>query len=222
MRTLVALLFSLTLAAAATAQPITKAPAATDTHPVSPASTNNVFELVVVNTTGKPLHQVQVIAREIPAWLELDLTTLSLNHIDPDEEVVARFHFDVDEQAPIDDLQRVQFSFLASGEVLAERTFSLQVEAPKELVLHANYPNPFNPVTTLAYDLPQAAHVTIRVYNLLGQEVTTLVNEARPAGSHDVSWNAQGFATGLYIYVLSMRGADDQITQQRRTMMLVK
>jgi|GEM_PF-2467964 len=73
---------------------------------------------------------------------------------------------------------------------------------PTTYALHQNYPNPFNPTTQIAYALPTQAHVTLKVYNLLGQEVASLVDEVREAGRHTVSWNAADQASGVYFYSL--------------------
>jgi len=66
--------------------------------------------------------------------------------------------------------------------------------------LYDNYPNPFNPSTQIRFTIPEQAHVTLSVYNILGQQVTTLVNESRPAGWHDVTFDASSFSSGVYIY----------------------
>ena len=73
-------------------------------------------------------------------------------------------------------------------------------ELPKEFALYQNYPNPFNPSTTIKFDLPKDENVTLMVYNLLGQHIATLANERRPAGRYSIQWNAQGIASGVYIY----------------------
>jgi photosystem II stability/assembly factor-like uncharacterized protein len=83
---------------------------------------------------------------------------------------------------------------------------SVEVEVgsiPKELSLHQNYPNPFNPATTIRYDLPQQATVKIAVYDMIGREVATLVNETKEAGSYEVIFSAQQLASGVYFYKLS-------------------
>jgi len=66
--------------------------------------------------------------------------------------------------------------------------------------LGQNYPNPFNPSTHISYTLPQSGHVTVKVFNVLGQEVATLVNSVHSAGSHRVSFDAAGLSSGIYIY----------------------
>jgi hypothetical protein len=68
--------------------------------------------------------------------------------------------------------------------------------------LHQNYPNPFNPATTISYDLPTRSHVTLKIFNVLGREVATLVNGEIEAGRHQVRWNADRLASGVYFYRL--------------------
>ena len=83
---------------------------------------------------------------------------------------------------------------------------SVEVEVgsiPKELSLHQNYPNPFNPITMIRYDLPQQATVKIAVYDMIGREVATLVNETKEAGSYEVNFAASQLASGVYFYKLS-------------------
>lgn len=69
---------------------------------------------------------------------------------------------------------------------------------PPSFVLYQNYPNPFNPSTTIRVDVPVDSKVTVRVYNMIGQMVATLIDEERPAGRYEIPWNARGLASGLY------------------------
>ena len=71
---------------------------------------------------------------------------------------------------------------------------------PKSFSLSQNYPNPFNPVTIISYALPKASHVTIKVYDILGREVTTLVNEEKNAGNYNAQFSAGKLASGIYLY----------------------
>lgn len=78
--------------------------------------------------------------------------------------------------------------------------------APKDLVLLQNYPNPFNPSTTIEFTLPAAQFVTLSVFNLLGNEVSSLVRETLPAGSHSVPFDASLLSSGLYFYRIQTNG----------------
>ncbi|MFC1484553.1 YCF48-related protein [Candidatus Neomarinimicrobiota bacterium] len=77
---------------------------------------------------------------------------------------------------------------------------------PSRYALHQNHPNPFNPATTLRYDLPEAAMVRLIVYDLLGREVTTLVDAYTQPGNHETIWNAANLPSGIYIARLKTPG----------------
>jgi len=74
---------------------------------------------------------------------------------------------------------------------------------PTAFSLMQNYPNPFNPLTNLEFRIPHAAHVSLRVYDVLSREVATLVNEEMNPGSYNVTWNATESASGVYLYRLT-------------------
>jgi len=75
-------------------------------------------------------------------------------------------------------------------------------ETPREFSLAQNFPNPFNPTTTIQFDLPKAGHAALKVYNSLGEEVASLVAADLPAGSFQAAWNASGVPSGTYFYRL--------------------
>ena len=78
-----------------------------------------------------------------------------------------------------------------SGVVTIHDIIYQEVEAPLVFKLHKNYPNPFNPSTTIKYSLPVDAQVELRVFNVLGQEVVTLVDDVNKAGFHDLQWHGK-------------------------------
>ena len=91
---------------------------------------------------------------------------------------------------------------LAGIETGVSEAFTATRTIPSRLNLSQNYPNPFNPTTHIDYTLPHAAHVTLDVYNMLGQKVVGLANGRREAGLHSVTWDASGMVSGMYIYQL--------------------
>ena len=77
---------------------------------------------------------------------------------------------------------------------------------PDKFVLHQNYPNPFNPTTKISWQSPVGSWQTLRVYDVLGNKVATLLDEYRPAGNYSAIFNASGLASGVYIYTLKING----------------
>jgi hypothetical protein len=75
-----------------------------------------------------------------------------------------------------------------------------QIVYPTTYALHQNYPTPFNPITTIEFALPKASHVTLKIFNILGEEVATLVSQKLPAGDYEYQWDAARFASGIYYY----------------------
>jgi len=95
----------------------------------------------------------------------------------------------------------------------------LLVEAitPKEYLLEQNYPNPFNPATTITYQLPKDGLATLKIFDILGNEIRTLVNEQKETGKYTVHFDASSLASGMYVYQLRV---NDYIAVKK--MMLVK
>ena len=97
------------------------------------------------------------------------------------------------------------------------------VGLPVEYVLSQAYPNPFNPTTTIEYSLSKSGHVSLIIYNLLGQEVTRLINGIQNAGYHKVTWDASNMASGVYLYRLEVKGrrsASPTFVQTRKMVLL--
>ncbi|MEK6572618.1 MAG: T9SS type A sorting domain-containing protein, partial [Bacteroidota bacterium] len=91
-----------------------------------------------------------------------------------------------------------------------------RVSLPREFRLHQNYPNPFNPSTTIRFSIPRRGKVALKVLDVLGREVATLVNESLTPGSYSVRWNASGFSGGIFFYALTSRNA----SQTRKLILL--
>lgn len=98
-----------------------------------------------------------------------------------------------------------QIDFDGTQKVVGELTVNLSL--PEKFALEQNYPNPFNPSTTMRYSIPVSEFVTLKVYDVLGEEVATLVNEEKPAGSYEVEFTShsdegQNLTSGIYFYTL--------------------
>ncbi len=91
---------------------------------------------------------------------------------------------------------------------------------PRKFALMQNYPNPFNPSTTIRYELPSASKVVIRVYNLLGQVITTLVDEQKQAGVYTVDWNAAMISSGVYFYRTEAVSANKRFVDVKKMILL--
>ena len=82
--------------------------------------------------------------------------------------------------------------------------------------MEQNYPNPFNPSTSIQFKIPENSFVTLKVYNVLGKEVATLLNEEKNAGSYEVTFNATEFSSGIYFYKIE---ADNFVETKKMILM---
>lgn len=101
-------------------------------------------------------------------------------------------------------------------------TYSKEIEItlnniPKQYVLLQNYPNPFNPTTKIKYQLPESGKVTLKIYDVVGREIVTILNEQKEAGYYEVEWNANETSSGIYYYKIQA-GAFTEI----KKMLLIK
>ncbi len=75
--------------------------------------------------------------------------------------------------------------------------------APSSFELYQNYPNPFNPSTSIQFSIPKSDNVTLKVYDILGREITTLINEYKQSGTYETKFNATNLASGIYFYTIN-------------------
>lgn len=98
----------------------------------------------------------------------------------------------------------------------------VDVNVPLQFALEQNYPNPFNPSTKIAFGLAIDSKVSLKIFNILGQEVITLINQNLSAGSHEYNFNAAGLNSGVYFYKLEASGIDGQNFSSIKKMILTK
>ncbi len=97
-----------------------------------------------------------------------------------------------------------------------------ETNLPGEFSLEQNYPNPFNPSTTINYQLPEENFVTLKIYNLIGKEISTLVNGKQQAGSYNITFKASDLPSGIYFYKLVAINSMGKEIVQTKKMTLIK
>ena len=143
--------------------------------------------VVVVNTSGGTVERAEDVLVRIPYTFKGDRS---------DRTVVE-----------LTDLKAAGMAGESLPVTIREKRIDISV-VPSVFALHQNYPNPFNPVTEIQFDVPKESQVTLTIYNIMGQEVTTLTNSTLKAGFHSVRWDGtnglgEQVSTGLYFYRLS-------------------
>ena len=114
----------------------------------------------------------------------------------------------------------VMANIVNDNTTLAKKNFNTVsfkgTELPETYALEQNFPNPFNPTTTIRYQIPKDGLVTLKIYDILGAEVATLVNEEKVAGRYEVNFNAGKLASGVYIYTIK----SNDFTASKKLMLL--
>jgi hypothetical protein len=93
---------------------------------------------------------------------------------------------------------------------------------PTEFELFQNYPNPFNPKTAISYQLTASSLVTLRIYDVLGKEIATLVNGRQESGRYTINWDATGFPSGVYLCQLTAAPEKGELFNNVKRMLLLK
>lgn len=118
-------------------------------------------------------------------------------------------HWLVDEIEASDGLGNRLLPDFQAGTIWIDRATEVEAEEtviPNEYTLEQNFPNPFNPSTTIVFSIPRNEHVSIEIFDILGRTVETLIEANIEAGRHELSWSAKEAPTGLYFYKLSYSG----------------
>ncbi|MBT8380042.1 MAG: T9SS type A sorting domain-containing protein [Ignavibacteria bacterium] len=147
-----------------------------------------------------------------PAWIHLQHPTLGIVEPQSEDTLVVRFHAmmeDTTAEAVIkifsNDLNQPVVEIPITIEMLENIVTNKEENGftPQDFALEQNYPNPFNPSTSINYSIKERSLVSLKIYDVLGNEVTTLVNEIKPPGVYTIRFNASLLTSGVYFYKLS-------------------
>lgn len=186
------------------------------------ASTGNSIELTVANIASVAATRVTAEASDPPSWVKFDQRITAFEQLGPQEEKQATFTFSIDKLAPVNKEQALSFVVKSRTGESWTKEIKIQVSPPDKFELFQNYPNPFNPTTTICYQLTNDSKVNLKVYNLLGQEVATLVDGEKQAGYHQEVLNANRLASGMYIYRIVYASQLGKQSSAQKTMVVVK
>ncbi|MEX2116290.1 MAG: T9SS type A sorting domain-containing protein [Bacteroidota bacterium] len=191
-------------------------------HELPFASRDNALELSIENSSMLAADHVTVTTSDVPSWLRLAPANRAIDRIAGRENAVVRFSLSIEESAPVGQEHRLSLVVSTASGMSWKKEVLISVAPPASFELLQNFPNPFNPSTTIAYQLPAESNVSVKIFDLLGREVAILANGPQQAGRHDVSWDGTRQASGMYVYELVAETAGGKQTVIRRTMMLVK
>ncbi|MHB1686683.1 MAG: T9SS type A sorting domain-containing protein [Ignavibacteriaceae bacterium] len=189
------------------------------------AGKDNRIELTVSNTSTLSAKGVNMTVGSCPSWIKMKSMEMTTGEIGAGKEETFTFNFDVDKTAPVGKEETIDFIVTSNGKQSWTKEIYVSASAPDKYVLFQNYPNPFNPTTKISYQLPVESRVTIQIYDVLGREVSRLVNDKEmKAGYYENNFNANSLSSGIYIYRLSAMTSDGTPKEYNsiKKMMLIK
>ena len=206
-----AVIFSLLIVGSAFAQ--TAKVVSTNTAPAQVweipfASTGNTISLNIQNNSSLEAKNVSVTFNHLPTWLDFKSNTALLKDVSANSTGDAEFTFSVDKKAPVEkDTTLTAVISMSDGQTWS-KDITVEVAAPTDYKLYNNFPNPFNPSTKIAFDLPKASHVKLVIYDIVGREVAQVADADYPAGYTELTWNGINkngvmVSSGVYLYRVS-------------------
>jgi hypothetical protein len=192
-------------------------------YQVPAGSEGNQISLTLANESSNSALEGLVVR---PMKVARDVTVTSSNPIlkviPAKGENEVSFKFNVSREAKINTMDTLLFLVTDKSGGAWSKSIIVSYTPPATFGLDQNFPNPFNPSTTIYYQLPAPSRVTIRVYDLLGREVRTLVDEEKAAGLFETRFNATNVASGAYYCRMEAKAANGNSFTQVRKMLVLK
>jgi hypothetical protein len=177
-------------------------------HQIPANSTGNKLTLTIANESASTeASGITVWALRRPEGVKFSGDQQTLKSLAAGKESDVTFAFDVDRKVHLNQHDTLEFGISDNGGRSWTKSILVTFTAPETYALEQNFPNPFNPTTRIYYQLPKDSYVELVVYDLLGREVSRLVEGVQPAGFQDVEFNAKSIASGVYIYRVSARAS---------------
>jgi hypothetical protein len=177
------------------------------------ASIGNTITLSIQNNSGIEAKDVSVEFENVPlspsapssTWLKFKSTSFVIKSIPANSSGDAEFIFSIDRKAPVGKDTTLTARISMSDGQSWTKEIKVTVAAPKEYKLYENFPNPFNPSTKIAFELPKASHVKLVIYDITGREVAQVGDADYPAGYNELTWNGLNkngnmVSSGAYFY----------------------
>ena len=169
------------------------------------ASEGNTISLNVQNNSSLEAKNISVAFTNLPSWLEFKTGAAVLKSIPANGSGEAEFTFSVDRKAPVGKDTTFTAVISTSDRQTWTKDITVTIAAPKDYRLYNNFPNPFNPSTKIAFELPKASHVTLVIYDVVGRQVARIADGEYPAGYTELTWNGINHngahvSSGVYFY----------------------
>ncbi len=172
-------------------------------YEVTPGVKGNQIVLQLSNTSASEnVIDLSVKVAKGPDNIKFSLPEKRIENIEKGKEEEAVFEFAVVYNVKANAIDTIEFLITNGKSVYQTKQFVLRYATPTEYKLEQNFPNPFNPVTVIRYQLPSKVLAILKIFDVLGKEVSVLVNAENEAGFHQVEFNGAGLASGVYFYVL--------------------
>jgi hypothetical protein len=197
----------------------------TQTYEIPFGSKGNVIELSVENSSSLTASQVKVEATNVPAGINFTEKSVTLASLKGKEEQPATFTFSAEKTAIVNKEQTLSFTITDKTGQSWTKDIKVNIMPPMTFELFQNYPNPFNPTTTIEYQLPGVGTrfiVSLKIYDVIGREITSLVNEQQGPGFYQKTFDASQYASGVYIYQLIATDAQNNKHVFKKKMVLLK